>query len=223
MESRAWRASSTDVMLVCARIASAIGPSPPGGSPSEPSSARGSTTDASSVAVRRCSCEAICRSRDSSVGMESWGTNRHPARSGSASHSHAAGRAADRVRQSAVVAPQPSGLNGSMACGTGSMAPSETVPSPGAWEPPSGTRPAWNWIPPDHGLRPRLDRIPRWVRAWYRVPFLDRFAHAWMWDHGGWDIVPHPQPGPMESGVREPQVPKPSRPTSHMMRELTDD
>lgn len=64
------------------------------------------------------------------------------------------------------------------------------VPSPGGWHPPPGTRPAWNWIPPDHGLSPRMDRVPWWVRLWYRTPMLDRFAHAWMWDHGGWDVVP---------------------------------
>jgi hypothetical protein len=44
-----------------------------------------------------------------------------------------------------------------------------------------------------------------------------------MWDHGGWDIVPHPEPGPNMSGVSEPPVPNPSRPTPHMMRDLTDD
>jgi hypothetical protein len=40
-------------------------------------------------------------------------------------------------------------------CETGRVAGIEIVPSPGAWHPPLGTRPAWNWIPPDHGLRPR--------------------------------------------------------------------
>lgn len=65
------------------------------------------------------------------------------------------------------------------------------VPSPGGWQPPPGALPAWNWIPPEHGLSPRMDRVPWWVRLWWRAPILDRFAYAWMWDHGGWDVVPH--------------------------------
>ncbi|MGW5364974.1 hypothetical protein [Actinopolymorpha pittospori] len=63
------------------------------------------------------------------------------------------------------------------------------VPSPGGWTAPAGTRPAWTWTPP-HGMRPRLDRAPRWVRIWYHTPFLDRYAHEWLWHHGGWDVIP---------------------------------
>jgi hypothetical protein len=63
------------------------------------------------------------------------------------------------------------------------------VPSPGGWTAPRDVLPAWNWAPPS-GMTPRLDRSPRWVRLWYRVPFADRYAHAWMWRHGGWDVVP---------------------------------
>jgi hypothetical protein len=65
----------------------------------------------------------------------------------------------------------------------------ERVHSPGGWTPPSGVRPGWNWVPPD-GAVPRADLMPRWVRLWYHTPFVDRFAHAWMWSHGGWDVVP---------------------------------
>jgi len=86
---------------------------------------------------------------------------------------------------------QPAG--GAVAFAGGGSRPAvrpEVVPSPGGWHPPPGTRPAWNWIPPEHGLSPRMDRVPWWVRLWYRAPILDRFAHAWMWDHGGWDVVP---------------------------------
>jgi hypothetical protein len=32
--------------------------------------------------------------------------------------------------------------------------------------------------------------MPRWVRVWYRVPFIDRYAYVWMWHHGGWDVLP---------------------------------
>lgn len=64
-------------------------------------------------------------------------------------------------------------------------------PSPAGWQPPPGARPAWNWTPPG-GLQPRFDRVPRWVHWWYRTPFVDRFAHSWMWHHGGWDVLPAP-------------------------------
>jgi hypothetical protein len=63
------------------------------------------------------------------------------------------------------------------------------APSPAGWESPRGVIPMWNWTPTGGG-QPRLDRVPRWVRAWYHTPFVDRYAHAWMWRHGGWDILP---------------------------------
>ncbi len=65
----------------------------------------------------------------------------------------------------------------------------EAAPSPAGWQPPAGARPAWGWTPPG-GIEPRLDRVPAWVRLWYRTPFVDRYAHAWMWEHGGWDVLP---------------------------------
>ena len=68
----------------------------------------------------------------------------------------------------------------------------EAVPSPAGWRPPDGVLPAWSWTPPD-GLTPRFDRVPAWVRFWYRTPMVDRYAHVWMWKHGGWDVLP---PGP---------------------------
>ena len=63
------------------------------------------------------------------------------------------------------------------------------VLSPGGWSPPPGKLPAWNWLPPG-GASPRLDLVPLWVRAWYQLPFIDRYAHAWMWRHGAWEIRP---------------------------------
>ena len=54
---------------------------------------------------------------------------------------------------------------------------------------PPGVRAGWNWVPPD-GATPRLDRMPWWVRLWYRTPLVDRYAHAWMWHNGGWDVLP---------------------------------
>lgn len=61
--------------------------------------------------------------------------------------------------------------------------------SPGGWTPPPGVLPAWGWVPPK-GARPRPDVMPWWVRVWYELPLLDRYAHAWMWAHGGWEVRP---------------------------------
>lgn len=63
------------------------------------------------------------------------------------------------------------------------------VPSPGGWAVPQGRLAAWNWTPPA-GARPRPDRMPLWVRIWYRTPLIDRYAYAWMWFGGGWDVGP---------------------------------
>jgi hypothetical protein len=54
---------------------------------------------------------------------------------------------------------------------------------------------AWNWLPPE-GAAPRLDLVPWWARVWYYLPFVDRYAHAWMWRHGGWEVrSPDPELG----------------------------
>ena len=66
---------------------------------------------------------------------------------------------------------------------------SEAERSPAGWPVPGGVLPGWNWVPPS-GIRERLDRVPAWVRLWYRTPFADRYAYAWMWRHGGWDVLP---------------------------------
>ena len=86
-----------------------------------------------------------------------------------------------------------------------------TESSPGACVPPPGVLPGWNWLPPQHGAAPRLDRVPWWVRAWYRTPLLDRYAHVWMWHHGGWELRPSQwQPPPPDlAGDREPRRPVP--------------
>jgi hypothetical protein len=63
------------------------------------------------------------------------------------------------------------------------------VPSPAGWTVPAGVLPAWSWVP-EPGIVPRLDRVPWWVRLWYGTPLADRYAHAWMWHHGGWDVIP---------------------------------
>ena len=71
----------------------------------------------------------------------------------------------------------------------GTQAALPRIPSPGGWSAPAGLRPAWNWTPPP-GVEPRLDRAPWWARAWYGTPLADRYAYAWLWYHGGWDVVP---------------------------------
>jgi hypothetical protein len=80
--------------------------------------------------------------------------------------------------------------------------------SPAGWTAPPGSMPGWNWIPPGYGLRPLLPALPRWVRVWYRTPVADRWAHVWMWHHGGWLLTPHVDGGEA-SGVREPRRPVP--------------
>jgi hypothetical protein len=92
----------------------------------------------------------------------------------------------------------------------GRRVPSEAgwVFSPGGWTPPPGVLPAWSWVPPA-GAKPRPDVMPWWVRAWYELPLLDRYAHAWMWAYGGWEVRPPPSSVPPgeHAGVREPRDP----------------
>lgn len=80
------------------------------------------------------------------------------------------------------------------------------VPSPGGWTVPPGVRPGWNWTPPP-GITPRPDRAPPWVRLWYYTPLIDRYAYAWMWWHGAWDVVPR---GDSIAGVADGSYPSPA-------------
>ncbi len=87
------------------------------------------------------------------------------------------------------------------------------TPSPGDWVVPPGMRPAWEWLPPEHGAMPNLRAMPRWVRVWYRVPLIDRYAYEWMWWRGGWSVfVPGDTPPPPDAGDREPRRPRPNAP-----------
>lgn len=89
------------------------------------------------------------------------------------------------------------------------MTEPDGVPSPAGFTAPPSTRPAWNWVPEGHGIHPRWEAVPAWVRLWYQVPFVDRYAYVWMWHHGGWWVRPFPpEPGP-DGGVREP-LPQPT-------------
>ena len=50
--------------------------------------------------------------------------------------------------------------------------------------------------------------VPWWVQVWYELPLIDRYAHAWMWSHGGWEVRPPfiARPGD-QAGVRKPRGP----------------
>lgn len=94
------------------------------------------------------------------------------------------------------------------------------VASPGQWIAPAGQRPAWEWLP-EHGASPNLQAVPRWVRVWFRTPFIDRFAYEWMWWHGGWSVlVPVDPPPSSGGGVREPRRPLPVGPSDEEHRDV---
>ncbi len=63
------------------------------------------------------------------------------------------------------------------------------IASPGGWTAPEGRRAGLDWVPP-LGARLRLDRMPRWVRILHWTPFVDRFAKVYLWNHGGYDVLP---------------------------------
>jgi hypothetical protein len=75
------------------------------------------------------------------------------------------------------------------ACGVGAYYPDQVL-SPGGWSPPEASQlPGWDWVPPQ-GAIPRPDLAPFWVRAWYEMPYFDRYASSWMWEHGAYEILP---------------------------------
>jgi hypothetical protein len=49
--------------------------------------------------------------------------------------------------------------------------------------------------------------MPGWVRAWFRTPFIDRYAHVWMWNRGGWEVAQSPEQsdGGDAAAVRKPR------------------
>jgi hypothetical protein len=98
------------------------------------------------------------------------------------------------------------------------------VLSPGAWVPPPGVKPGWDWFPKDAGgAYRRFDRVPAWVRFWLHAPWIDRYAAVWMWQHGGWEIA-SPYPGPSDlSGDREPRRPGPRPPVAVLRLDLPSD
>jgi len=63
------------------------------------------------------------------------------------------------------------------------------VASPGGWQPSSGARPGWDWVPPS-GATLNVGALPLWVNLWRRTPLLARLANPWMWEHGYWLVQP---------------------------------
>lgn len=78
--------------------------------------------------------------------------------------------------------------------------------SPAGWVVPDGLLAAWDWLPPG-GASPRLDLAPRWLRCWYWTPFVDRWAHAYMWRRGYYEVDPGPG-----GGAQDRQATRPGRP-----------
>jgi hypothetical protein len=76
----------------------------------------------------------------------------------------------------------------------------------------------WNQIPNGYGLSWELSAAPLWLRVWFHLPLVDRFAYpqlikrgfAWLSPHPDW---PEDERDPVPSGwlVRERQ---PERPPS---------
>ena len=88
------------------------------------------------------------------------------------------------------------------------------VMSPGDWSVPAGERPGWSWLP-EPGAFARIRSMPTWVRVWYMLPFIDRYAYSWMWWHGGWAVPACTVEPPLPSGVREPRRPRPPTLNGH--------
>ena len=75
------------------------------------------------------------------------------------------------------------------ACGVGLHNPAQVL-SPGGWSPPAESQlPGWDWIPPQ-GAIPRSDLAPFRVRVWHELPYFDRYAANWMWQHGAYEVLP---------------------------------
>jgi len=49
----------------------------------------------------------------------------------------------------------------------------------------------WNYIPRGYGMQWDLSDAPLWLRAWFRFPFLDRFAYPVVVHRGFAWLSPH--------------------------------
>jgi hypothetical protein len=83
------------------------------------------------------------------------------------------------------------------------------------WMEPSTGEVAGLELAPASGASPRLDLVPLWVRAWYQLPFTDRYAHAWMWRHRAWEVrPPDPELGnmrPRTEGIQRSPTDRPGK------------
>ncbi len=62
--------------------------------------------------------------------------------------------------------------------------------------------------------------MPLWVRIWYMVPLIDRYAYEWLWWHGGFGIPVERDDfqGP-DAATREPRRPSPRGPAESVRRQ----
>jgi hypothetical protein len=56
----------------------------------------------------------------------------------------------------------------------------------------------WNHVPDGYGATFDVAAAPRWLRAWFRIPFLDRFAYPQLVRRGFGYLTPHPGTLPAE-------------------------
>jgi hypothetical protein len=54
----------------------------------------------------------------------------------------------------------------------------------------------WNHVPRGYGADFDLRAAPLWLRAWFRTPFLDRFAHPQLVRRGFAHLTAHPGTAP---------------------------
>jgi hypothetical protein len=85
----------------------------------------------------------------------------------------------------------------------------QSVPSePGFYLSPVGKNPISPVVPaencrPQEGARLRFDLVPLWVLACYRLPFIDRYACAWLYQYGPWEIpIRRPETPAGHAGTR---------------------
>jgi hypothetical protein len=50
----------------------------------------------------------------------------------------------------------------------------------------------WDYMPRGYGLVVDLQRAPRWLRLWHRVPVLDRFSYPRLIRIGVARLIPSP-------------------------------
>jgi hypothetical protein len=62
----------------------------------------------------------------------------------------------------------------------------------------------WNYIPSGYGMTVDTEGAPGWLRAWLRVPYLDRFAYPVAVRRGIFYLTPAPE---WPESEREPVPP----------------